>query len=125
MNTFQRRINNQLKVIRDLSVYTKVKEVDFLSLDKEIEVLKDEVAAYKRHLSTPRVHKSKFTRPHCGHCTNNHNGTCVMRLMEKGLNASAPIGFSKHCTQFTPTKEFEDCYSSEVMEKIRGGNYGN
>ena len=125
MNTFQRRINDQLKVIRDLSVYTKVKEVDFLAVDKEIEVLKDEVAAYKHHLFTPRVHKSKFTRPHCGHCTNNHNGTCVMRLMEKGLNASAPIGFSKHCTQFTPTKEFEDCYSSEVMEKIRGGNYGN
>ena len=125
MNTFQRRINDQLKVIRDLSVYTKVKEVDFLAIDKEIEVLKDEVEAYKRHLSTPRAPSSKFTRPHCGHCTNNHNGTCVMRLMEKGLNASAPIGFSKHCTQFTPTKEFEDCYSSEVMEKIRGGNYGN
>lgn len=125
MNIFQKRINDQLKVIKDLSVSIKGKEIDFLSLDKEIEVLKDRVAAYKQHLASPKVHKSKFTRPHCAHCTNNHNGTCIPLLMKKGLNASAPIGFSKHCTLFTPTKEFEDCYSPEVMERIQGGNYGN
>lgn len=125
MNTFQKSISDQLKVIKNLSVQTKGKEVNFLAVDKEIEKLKDEIAAYERYLSKPRVHKSKFTRPHCGHCTNNHHGTCIPLLMKKGLKASAPIGFSKHCTQFTPTKEFEHCYSTEVMEKIRGGNYGN
>lgn len=106
MNAFQKRINDQLKVIRDLSVYTKGKEIDFLSLDKEIEVLKDQIASYESHLTKPRA-----PRPHCAHCTNNHNGTCIPLLMKTGLKASAPIGFSKHCTLFTPTKEFEDYYS--------------
>lgn len=125
MNTFQRKISDQLKLIKSLSVQTKGKELDFFALDREIEKLKEWVKAYNRYLSRPRVHNSKFTRPHCGHCTNNHHGTCIPLLMQKGLKASAPIGFSKHCTQFTPTKEYEDCYSPEVMEKIRGGNYGN
>ena len=111
MNAFQRTINNQLKVIRDLSVCTKGKEIDFLAIDKEIEVLKAQIAAYERHLTKPAAPSSKFTRPHCIHCTNNHNGTCIPLLMKTGLKASAPIGFSKHCTLFTPTKEFEDCYS--------------
>lgn len=125
MNTFQRKISDQLKVIKNLSVHTKGEEIDFFALDKEVKKLKEWLEAYNHYLSTPRVHKPKFTRPHCAHCTNNHHGTCIPRLMQKGLKASAPTGFSKHCTQFTPTKEFEDCYSPEVMEKIRGGNYGN
>ena len=125
MNTFQRKISDQLKIIKNLSVNTKKKEVDFLLLDKEVEKLKEWIKAYNRYLFRTKEHKSKFTRPHCNHCTNNRNGTCIPRLMQKGLRASAPVGFSKHCTNFTPTDDFKDCYSPEVMEKIRGGNYGN
>ena len=125
MNAFQIKISDQLKVIKDLSIHTKRREIDFLLLDKEVDKLKDYIKEYSNYLSRPKVQKSKFTRPHCDHCTNNKDGTCIPRLMQKGLRASAPVGFSKHCTQFTPTKEFEDCYSPEVMEKIRGGNYGN
>ena len=114
MNIFQKGINNQLKIIRDLSVYTKGKEIDFLAIHKEIEVLKDQIASYESHLTNPGAPSSNFIRPHCIHCTNNHNGTCIPLLMKTGLKASAPIGFSKHCTLFMPTKEFENCYSPKV-----------
>lgn len=128
MNTFQRRIGEQLKSIKTGVVQKKGSEVDFAAVYKDVETLQGWIKAYKSYLEHQKKRKEKvsqYTRPHCGHCNNNHHGTCIPLLMKKGLKASAPIGFSKNCTQFTPTKEYENCYSPEVMEKIRGGNYGN
>lgn len=124
MNTFQRRIGEQLKSIKTEVVQKKGSEVDFAAVSKGIETLQGWIKAYKSYLEHQKKSKervSQYTRPHCAHCNNNHRGTCIPLLMQRGLNRSAPIGGSRHCTQFEPMKQYTECYSEEVMKKIKGG----